>query len=259
MKRIFTAILGLGLAFSVGVFAADEASVDAVKDKIAKTLGIDRGQVRPSPVSGWYEVQHEHDFAYVSADGKYLLQGDLVNMDTGEHLTEDRRRADRLAALKDLGSDNLIEFAPSPPIATKYVVTVFTDLDCPYCRKLHSQIAQYNAKGISVRYAFFPRHGIGSPTYFQAISVWCSSNRQEALTLAKLGANTPGKKCENPVDKEYKLAVDLGINGTPGMILPDGTLYGGYAPPDELAAILAKNDATAKAAAAAAAAAKAKG
>ncbi len=256
MKRIFTALLGLGLAFSVGVFAADDASVDAVKDKIAKALGIDRGQIHPSPVSGWYEVQHEHDFAYVSSDGKFLLQGDLVNIDTGERITEQRRRADRLASLKELGSDNLIEFSPQPPIATKYVVTVFTDLDCPYCRKLHSQIAQYNAKGIAVRYAFFPRHGIGSPTYFQAISVWCSADRQQALTRAKLGENTPPRKCENPVDKEYQLAVALGITGTPGIILPDGSLYGGYAPPDELVAILAKSDSDDKAAAAAAAKSK---
>ncbi len=253
MKRIFTALLGLGLAFSVGVFAADDLSVDAAKDKIAKALGIDRSQIRPSPVSGWYEVQHEHDFAYVSSDGKYLLQGDLVNMDTGERITEERRRADRLAALKQLGPDNLIEFAPPPPMAAKYVITVFTDLDCPYCRKLHSQIAEYNAKGIAVRYAFFPRHGIGSPTYYQAISVWCADNRQQALTRAKLGDSTPPRKCENPVDKEYKLALDLGLNGTPGIILPDGTLYGGYAPPDELLAILTKSEADDKAVAAAAA------
>ena len=253
MKRLFIALLGLGLAFSMGVFAADDASVDAVKDKIAKALGIDRGQIQPSPVSGWYEVQHDHDFAYVSSDGKFLMQGELVNIDTGERLTEERRRADRLLALKQLGSDNLIEFAPPPPIAAKYTVTVFTDLDCPYCRKLHSQIAEYNAKGIAVRYAFFPRHGIGSPTYFQAISVWCSANRQEALTRAKLGESTPPRKCENPVDKEYQLAIALGISGTPGIILPDGSIYGGgYAPPDQLAEILAKSDADDKAVAAAA-------
>jgi thiol:disulfide interchange protein DsbC len=243
MKRLLATALGLGLAFAAGALIADDNSVDAIKQKIAKALEIPVENVRPAPVSGWYEVQHEHDFAYVSTDGKYLMQGDLVNMDTGERVTEDRRRADRLLALKQLGPDNTIEFAPQPPIAAKYVVTVFTDLDCPYCRKLHSQIAQYNAKGIAFRYVFFPRHGIGSPTYFQAIAVWCSADRQDALTRAKLGQNIPSKKCENPVDKEYKLATELGIAGTPGLILPDGTLYGGYATPDELAAILAKRDA----------------
>jgi thiol:disulfide interchange protein DsbC len=250
MKRLLIAVFGLGLAFAAGVLFAQDPPADAVKQKIAKTLGIEVSQIRPAPVSGWYEVQHEHDFGYVSADGKYLLQGELVDMDTGERVTENRRRADRLMALKDLGAENTVEFAPQPPIATKYVVTVFTDLDCPYCRKLHSQIAQYNAKGIAIRYAFFPRHGIGSPTYFQAISVWCSADRQDALTRAKRGEIIPAHKCDNPVDKQFQLAVDLGIQGTPGMILPDGTLYGGYAPPDELAAMLAKSDAKAQAAAA---------
>jgi thiol:disulfide interchange protein DsbC len=253
MKHLLNAVLGLGLAFSLGVFAGDEPSVDAVKDKIAKALDIDRGQIRPAAVSGWYEVQHDHDFAYVSSDGKYLLQGDLVNIDTGERVTENHRRADRLAAIKELGNDSFIEFAPQPPIASKYLVTVFTDLDCPYCRKLHSQIAEYNALGIDVRYAFFPRHGIGSPTYYQEISVWCSANRQDALTRAKLGEKTPARKCDNPVDKEYHLALDLGIGGTPGMILPDGTLYPGYIAPEDLAALLEKNAAEDKAAAAAAA------
>jgi thiol:disulfide interchange protein DsbC len=256
MKRLFAAVLGLGLAFAAGVLFADEPAADAVKQKIAKTLSVSIDQIRPAAVAGWYEVQHEHDFGYVSADGKYLLQGDLVNMETGERITENHRRADRLMALKKLGPENTIEFAPQPPIAAKYVVTVFTDLDCPYCRKLHSQIAEYNARGIAFRYAFFPRHGLNSPTYFQAISVWCSANRQDALTRAKLGLSIPTKKCENPIDKEMHLAIELGIQGTPGMILPDGTLYGGYAPPDELAAILAKSDADAAAATAAAAAKK---
>jgi thiol:disulfide interchange protein DsbC len=240
MKRLLIAILGLGIAFAAGTLFAGDDAAEAIKQKIAKALDISLDHIRPAPMAGWYEVQHDHDFAYVSADGKYLLQGDLVDIDSGEHITEDRRRADRLQALAQLGADNLIEFAPRPPLAAKYVVTVFTDLDCPYCRKLHSEVAQYNARGIAIRYAFFPRHGIGSPTYFQAISVWCSADRQQALTLAKLGQDIPSRKCANPVEKEYKLAMELGISGTPGLILPDGTLYPGYAPPDALLEALDK-------------------
>jgi len=240
MKRLITAVLGLGLAFAAGALFAGEDPAEAIKQKISKALDVSIDHISPSPVAGWYQVQHAHDFAYVSADGKYLMQGELVNIDSGERLTEELRRADRLQALAQLGSDNMIEFAPKPPLTAKYVVTVFTDLDCPYCRKLHSQIKDYNAKGIAIRYAFFPRHGIGSPTYFQAISVWCSADRQDALTRAKLGQDIPARKCTNPVDKEYKLALDLGITGTPGLILPDGTLYPGYAPPDDLLAALEK-------------------
>jgi thiol:disulfide interchange protein DsbC len=238
MKRLFAAVLGLGLAFTAGVLIADDNSADAVKQKIAKLLDIPLDNIRPAPISGWYEVQHAHDFAYVSTDGKYLMQGDLVDTGTKQNLTENLRRADRLQALKQLGADNMVEFAPQPPIATKYVVTVFTDLDCPYCRKMHSQMKDYNARGIDIRYIFFPRHGVGSPTYFQAMWVWCSANRQDALTRAKLGQNVQEKRCDNPVDKDLKLAMSLGIAGTPGMILPDGALYGGYLPPDQLEALL---------------------
>lgn len=252
MKRLSTLLLGVllgaGLAGSLAVLADQAPNADAVKDKIAKTLGIDRSAIRPAPMPGWYEVQKQHEFGYVSADGKYAMQGELMNLDTGEQLTEERRRADRLEALKDLGVSNMVIFAPQPPLATKYVVTVFTDLDCPYCRKLHSQIKDYNAKGIAFRYVFFPRHGINSPTYWQEISVWCSADRQAALTKAKLGENIPERKCENPVAREFQLAMDLGIRGTPGLILPDGELFPGYLPPDELAALLAKQDADAKAA-----------
>ena len=252
MKRLSTLLLGIllgaGLAGSLAVLADQAQDTDAIKDKIAKALGIDRDHIHPAPMAGWYEVQKAHEFAYVSSDGKYAMEGELMNLDTGEQLTEERRRADRLQALKDLGSDNMVTFAPPPPMATKYVVTVFTDLDCPYCRKLHSQIADYNAKGIAFRYVFFPRHGINSPTYFQEISVWCSADRQAALTKAKLGDNVPARKCDNPVAREFQLAMDLGIRGTPGLILPDGTLFPGYLTPDELVDLLNKNNAGAKAA-----------
>jgi thiol:disulfide interchange protein DsbC len=252
MKRLSTLLLGVllgaGLAGSLAVLADQAPNANAIKDKIAKTLGIDRNHIRPSPMPGWYEVQKAHEFAYVSADGKYAMEGELTNLDTGEQLTEERRRADRLEALKELGADNMVIFAPRPPMAAKYVVTVFTDLDCPYCRKLHSQIADYNARGIAVRYIFFPRHGINSPTYWQEISVWCSPDRQAALTKAKQGGSIPSRKCENPVAREFQLAMDLGIRGTPGLILPDGTLFPGYLTPDELVELLSKQDTGAKAA-----------
>ncbi len=257
IRRLAAGVFGLSLAVSAAIPAGDDAGADAdaVKAKIAKAFGVDRSQIRPSPVSGWYEVQREHEFGYVSTDGKFLLRGDLVDMATGKSLTEEQRKADRLAALQQLGSDSMIEFDPAPPVAAKYLVTVFTDLDCPYCRKMHSQIADYNAKGIAVRYAFFPRHGLNSPTYYQAISVWCSGDRRAALTRAKLGQSIPSRKCDNPVDKELNLALKLGITGTPGIILPDGTLHTGYAEPDELAEMLAKSDAEAADAAKAAKAA----
>ena len=244
MKLFSGATLGAMLvfaAFTLGVYAADQPAVLSVKEKIAKKLSISTDSIRPSAADGIYEVQHEHDFGYVTADGKYLFQGDMVNLETGEHITEQRRRNDRLAALDDLGDQNMIAFAPPAPATPKYVVTVFTDIDCPYCRKMHSQIDQYIAKGIELRYAFFPRAGLESSSYDKAVSVWCSSDRKAAFTRAKHGDSVPAKKCENPVAREYKLGTELGIRGTPMLILPSGEVYPGYLPPDDLQVLLEQN------------------
>jgi thiol:disulfide interchange protein DsbC len=230
------------------LFAADDPALEAARDKIGKALGVPRDAVNESPLPGIYEVLHEHDFAYATADGKYLLRGDLINIESGEEITENHRRLDRLAALASLGDQNFIEFAPPPPIAAKYLVTVFTDVDCGYCRKLHSQIDEYNAKGIAIRYAFYPRSGPNTESWYRAEAVWCSADRKTALTRAKLGQDLKLKgtsACPNPVDREYKLAEQLGIRGTPMLVLPNGDVFPGYAPPSVLAAKLAELDAAA--------------
>lgn len=244
MKILAAAFAVIAVAFTA--FAAEDATVEATKDKIAKLLDVPRENVRPSPVAGFYEVQHDHDFGYVSTDGKYLLQGDLINVDTGEQVTENRRRADRLLALKTLDKDSTIEFAPKAPFATKYTVTVFTDVDCHYCQLLHSQVADYNAAGIALRYAFFPRSGPNTESWKKAEAVWCSDDRRAALTKAKAGANIKAKACANPIEKEYALAEKLGVRGTPMLILPSGEQVMGYLPPKVLAAKLAEGDAPVK-------------
>jgi thiol:disulfide interchange protein DsbC len=234
MKRTLIAAVALALAFAAGVRAGGD-TVNAIKEKIARKLGIQVADIHDSPAAGLYEIVKDHDFGYVTTDGKYLIQGDLVNMDTGDQITETRRRSARLEALRELGEQNMIDFPPQPPIASKYVVTVFTDVDCPYCRKLHSQMAGYNARGIDIRYIFFPRTGLNTPSYYSAESVWCSQDRQAALTKAKRGEPLPQRECANPVAREYQLGLDLGVRGTPAMILPDGEVVPGYIPPEKLA------------------------
>lgn len=229
----------LGALALSAVAATPAADGEAAIDHAAKALKIDRTQIRPSPVPGLLEVQHGHEFGYVTSDGKYLLRGDLVNIDTGEEITEQRRRQDRIASLKTLGDDSTILFAPNPPIATKYTVTVFTDVDCGYCRKLHSEISEYNKLGIAVRYAFFPRTGPNTDSWHRAEAVWCSSDRRAALTKAKLGQNINAKSCPNPVERDFKLGVDLGVRGTPMIFMPNGDIVPGYVPPEDLAESLA--------------------
>ena len=245
MKRLF-AVAALASATTLSI-AADDPALVQVREKLHKVFGVEVQDVQPSAIPGLYEVMHDHEIVYVTADGKYVMHGDIVNLDTGEEVTEQHRRADRLAALAALGTDNFIYFTPPPPLARKYVVTVFTDVDCGFCRKLHSEMASYNAKGIEIRYAFWPRSGPDTPSWYRAESVWCSSNRRAALTHAKQGGDVPimKKACDNPVQREYDLGMQLGIRGTPALFLPDGEMVDGYVPPDALAQHLAETSAVA--------------
>ena len=189
-------------------------------------------QITPSPVQGLYEVRIGAKIAYVSADGRYLVQGDIVDIDTDQNLTEGRRDGVRRDVLAGVSEAGMIVFAPAKTLST---VTVFTDIDCGYCRKLHKQIADYNARGIKVRYMFFPRSGPGTESWTKAEQVSCSKDRQAALTAAKLGSTSNAKSCKpNPVAQHYNIGRDFGVQGTPAIILESGELIGGYLDPAEL-------------------------
>jgi thiol:disulfide interchange protein DsbC len=199
--------------------------------------------VRPSPVPGLYEIQVGMNFGYVTSDGRYLVVGDMTDLQTRQEITEQRKRQARLDLVNALGTDNTIEFAPENP---KYTITVFTDVDCGYCRMLHKHMAEYNADGIAVRYAFFPRTGRDTASFYTAEQVWCSDDRKDALTKAKRGvALSASKDCANPIEKSLEISEKLGLRGTPAIILPDGELLPGYYPPDDLLEALQSSSATA--------------
>jgi thiol:disulfide interchange protein DsbC len=168
---------------------------------------------------------------YVSADGKYLVQGSVYDIPGKADMTEVSRTKIRRTALKDVGADKRIRYAPAQ---AKHTVTVFTDIDCGYCRKMHQQMADYNKLGIAIEYLFFPRAGVGSESFDKAVSVWCAADRNKALTDAKAGSEMDKKECANPIEEEYALGGKIGVNGTPAVIAADGTQLGGYLPPEQL-------------------------
>src|SRR5438105_9982238 len=189
--------------------------------------------IRPTPATGLYELTHGADIVYVTADGKYALSGDLLNVANNENITEAHRRAVRAKLINDVPESEMLVFGPQNP---KYTVTVFTDVDCAYCRQLHSQIAEYNRLGIRVRYLFYPRSGPNTESWTKAEEVWCSDNRNDALTRAKLGEELKAKPCaNNPVARHYALGRDFDIRGTPAILMPDGEMLPGYLPPMMLA------------------------
>lgn len=236
MKKIpflFNGLIAL-LVLGASSVLADPAVVEQALAKALPELKPD--SIKEAPMPGLYEVTAGPNVFYVSQDGRFLLQGKLLDLQAREDLTEPRVAAARLSAIGKIGHDNMIIFAPKGP---KYTVSVFTDIDCGYCRKLHSQIEDYKKEGIAVHYLFFPRAGEGSESYKKAVSVWCAKDRNAALTKAKKGETVEDKQCENPVDKQMALARALGANGTPMIVTDGGEILPGYVPPKQLAELLA--------------------
>ena len=208
-----TATTTAPLAPSSAIDPADPRAVLALK------FGASPANVRATGLPGIYEVTESTEVLYVSADGKYMLVGDLFDLATKANLTEARRKDIRRGLLAGVKDDEVITFAPAAP---KYELYVFTDVDCGFCRRLHAQMPELNGMGIRVRYLFFPRTGMGTDSARKAESVWCAANRQAALTQAKTGAEVVTRRCKNPVEAGYKLGQAMGLQGTPALYTPAG-------------------------------------
>ena len=216
-------------AFAAGV---DEENAGLIEEKMrnlapnAKTIAVSE-----TPIEGVLQVQLNSDIVYVTSDGKYLLQGEIMQIDSRTNITDQAKSGIRVGLLKGLKEEEQISFSPVEP---KYELLVFTDLDCGYCRKLHNQMEEYNEEGIAIHYMAFPRAGIGSNSYDKFVSVWCSADQHTALTLAKNGEDPAPLKCPNPIADQYELGREIGVTGTPALITNDGTLIPGYMPPTQL-------------------------
>ena len=227
LPLLFASVLTLS-----GVSAAAPLTEKDLADRIGKVLpGIEVGAVTRSPVDGLYEVALEGDVVYISADGRYVLKGDLLELDSRRNLSAEHRGQVRLKALKALPPETMIEFAPED---TRHVLYVYTDIDCGYCRKFHQQVMELNQAGIAVRYLAFPRAGVGSESFAKSISVWCAKDRQKALTDAKSGKPVSPAICDNAVERHYDLGQRMGVQGTPTLITDTGEELGGYVPAKQL-------------------------
>ena len=227
------ALLASLLAMSAA-WSADGVEIPAEeRERIAELFEtIAPENVKPSPIDGWYMIQKGSLVAYISKDGRYLLQGDLIDLDSKVNLSELSRTDSRRELMSTLSDDDVILFSPQE---VKYSVSVFTDVDCSYCRRLHSQIEEYLANGIEVRYLLYPRGGPASASWNTSEAVWCAKDRGEALTLAKLDREFESASCDaSIVQDHYVLGQQVGLAGTPAIVLDDGELIAGYMPPDAL-------------------------
>ena len=193
--------------------------------------------IQPAPVAGFQQVIVGGDVLYVSNDGKYLLQGTLYDIDKRQDAGAPALAAMRKALVAKIPLKDRIVFAPPNP---KYTVTVFTDVECGYCRKMHSEIDEYMKQGIAVQYVAFPRMGPASDDFRKMEAVWCSNDRKQALTRAKLDKPVVSKACTNPVAMQYRIGQQAGLEGTPMVLAPDGTQIGGYVPAAQMRQVLDK-------------------
>lgn len=226
-------------AWLMGVAALPAmAAEDTTKLKAAlATLlpGSTPDSIKPSVITGMYEVSFGATVLYMTQDGRYLLRGDLIDAERGENLTELTRGQARLKVIGAIDENSMIVYAPKQ---TKHTITVFTDPDCAYCRKMHSEMQEYNKRGIKIRYLAFPRSGVDTPSYEKSVSVWCAKDRAATMTRAKRGDEIAKKTCDDPVRLHLQAAREVGISGTPTLILEDGGLIPGYVPAERLAEIL---------------------
>jgi thiol:disulfide interchange protein DsbC len=237
INSLFVVVATVFVGASVAVAAEADPKLEAVRAKVGELFDmVEPENVKSSPIDGWYMIQKGSLIAYISDDGRYLLQGDLIDLELQTNLSETARTVSRRELMATVTDDQVITFSPEH---VKYSISVFTDIDCTYCRRLHSQIQQYMDRGIEVRYLMYPRSGPASPAWKKAEEVWCSPDRQNALTQAKLDHDFPTAQCDASIVREhYMIGGDIGLSGTPAIVLDDGTLIGGYLAPDQLLATL---------------------
>lgn len=238
MNRLSLFLLGCA-AFGVTVsgLAADVPATSTLKPELraqlaSKIPGAKPENIRESPIPGLYEVAVDTSVGYISEDGRYVISGDLFEIASRTNLTDVRKADTRRRMLAGLKEDQMIIFAPA---TVKHTITVFTDVDCTYCRKLHSEIGELNKLGVKVRYLAYPRTGPNTESWAKMEQVFCSKDRKQALTSAKQGTNVKSPACgSTPVASEFALGEQIGVNGTPAIITETGDYIGGYLPAAKL-------------------------
>lgn len=236
VKKLSAALV-LSSCLLSSAFAAEDYS--AIQAQLKKVIpNAPAATVVPSPFPGVYQVNVGPMVVYMSKDGQYLLNGDLIRLDTRENLTELAKAGMRKAELDKMDASSMIIYPAQGE--QKHRITVFTDIDCPYCAKLHKEIPELTKAGIAVRYLAYPRSGLATPSYQKAVSVWCAGDNLKTMDEAMRGEAVASNTCVNPVEAHMQQAELFGVNGTPNILLDSGELLPGYVPAKELIKLLAK-------------------
>ncbi|MDX1590247.1 MAG: DsbC family protein [Oleiphilaceae bacterium] len=220
--------------------AEEGAAEERIRERLAQLVpGVTVRAVSATEVSGFYEVKTDQDTIYVSGDGQHVLLGEILRLDPEEgvvNLTEQSRSVARKEAIDALSPEEMVSFVPDGEV--KGQMYVFTDVDCGYCRRLHSAMDDYHKLGIQVNYLAFPRAGPGSESARKLVSVWCADDPQAAMNKAKSGGTPERRSCDNPVAEQFRLGQALGVSGTPATVLSDGRMVPGFRPASDMAKVM---------------------
>jgi thiol:disulfide interchange protein DsbC len=228
--KFFSLLLFVSSLLMTFTVSAEVDDAEKLKQALAKSMpNVKVSRITETPVDGMYEVIVGTQVVYMSVDARYMIEGDLFDLNTKRNMTEEAKSIIRLSVIEKLGADNMLVYKPEK---VKNTITVVTDIDCPYCRRLHSEIPDYMKNDIQVRYIFMPLKGAADMK--KTVSVWCADDQQRALDVAKSGGKVEEKTCDNPIKEHLALARELGVRGTPAILLEDGRLLPGYVPIDKL-------------------------
>lgn len=226
---------------------AESAAVSQARDPAAAAAklvsrlealrpGIPIENVSATPLPDIYALELAGGAVYYgTADGRYLFAGDLYELKDDElvNLAEASRAEMRRELMDQVDREDMVIFSPAGP--TKASISVFTDVDCGYCQKLHQEVPELNRMGVEVRYLAYPRAGVGSRSYDKIVSAWCADDPNAALTRLKARQSIPDADCTNPVAQQFDLGQAVGVTGTPAIVLEDGRMLPGYLPAQQLA------------------------
>jgi thiol:disulfide interchange protein DsbC len=240
IKAVSIAVLAMGL-IGLSVARDEAAGDDEAAGKLVSKLqalrpGIPIENVSATPIPNIYALEITGGTVYYgTADGRYLFAGDLYELGEDDliNLAEVGRSDMRKQLMAEVPRQDMVIFSPAGPI--KAAINVFTDVDCGYCQKLHQEVPELNRMGVEVRYLAYPRAGVGSPSYDKIVSAWCADDPNTAITKLKARQAIPPATCPNPVADQFELGREMGVNGTPAIVLEDGRLLPGYLPAAELA------------------------
>jgi len=235
LKLLLLLICSLGLINS----SADQIAIDKITESLEKILlGTEVSHIRESKIPGVYEVLVGAEVLYISKDGQYMFRGELFDLANRLNLSEQQRTVARVGILSNIPDGDYIKFSANNQ---KHTVYVFTDITCSYCQKFQNDMAEYNKRGISIKYLAFPRDGAGTQASRNMESIWCAADRNQAFKNAMTGKGISEASCANPVNDQFELGLSLGVRATPTLYTEDGRLLQGYKTPDELLSLVVNN------------------